>query len=215
MARVAASPVTQRGYRAGLPSPRRGRRFPPEVLSPTEVRALFQACSNRAPTGIRNRALIVVMWRGGMRLGEALALKTSDVDAAAGTVSVFHCKGDKARTVGLDPTTMAVVDRWIERRRALGIRARELFCTLDGRSLHRSYVDTLLGRLARKVGIEKRVSPHALRHSHAAELARERVPTAFIRDQLGHSSLAVTDRYLRNILPIDFLEAMQRRSWSL
>ncbi len=130
-------------------------------------------------------------------------------------MSVFHRKGDKARTVRLDPTAMAVVDRWIERRRALGIWTQELFCTLDGRSLHRSYVDTLLDRLARKVGIEKRVTPHALRHSHAAELAWARVPAPFIRDQLGHSSLTVTDRYLRNILPIDVLEAMQRRSWSL
>lgn len=155
------------------------------------------------------------MWRGGLRLGEALALKTSDVDAAAGSVWVFHRKRDKARTVRLDPTAMAVLARWIERRRELGIRSQELFCTLDGRSLHRSYVDTLLGRLARKVGIEKRVTPHALRHSHAAELVWERVPAPFIRDQLGHSSLAVTDRYLRNLLTIDLLEAMQRRSSSL
>jgi site-specific recombinase XerD len=54
-------------------------------------------------------------------------------------------------------------------------------------------------------GLEKRVHPHGLRHTHAAELAREGVPINVIRDQLGHSSLAVTDRYLRDVAPADLI----------
>ena len=56
---------------------------PPEILSEVEVRALIRACSNRAPTGIRNRALIAVMWRCGLRISEALALEPRDVDLAS------------------------------------------------------------------------------------------------------------------------------------
>ena len=62
------------------------RKRPPEVLSSDEVRALIGACSNRAPTGIRNRALIAVLWRCGLRVGEALALEPRDVDLNAGTL---------------------------------------------------------------------------------------------------------------------------------
>ena len=58
----------------------RGRRFPAEVYDRDQVDALMRACSTRYPTGIRNRALIALMYRGGLRLSEALALRPSDVD---------------------------------------------------------------------------------------------------------------------------------------
>jgi integrase len=61
----------------------KGRRFPPEVLTEDEARRLIRAASNRAPTGQRNRALLVVLYRGGLRLGEALAQRPADVDARA------------------------------------------------------------------------------------------------------------------------------------
>ena len=68
----------------------------------------------RAPTGIRNRALITVMYRGGLRLGEALQLKPKDLDAQKGTIRVLHGKGDKARLVGLDEGGWAIVQRWLD-----------------------------------------------------------------------------------------------------
>ena len=67
------------------------------------MKALIRACSPRAPTGVRNRALLVVLYRGGLRVGEALALYPKDLDRRRGTIRVLHGKGDKARTVGLDP----------------------------------------------------------------------------------------------------------------
>lgn len=187
-----------------------------EILTPDEVKALVYACSNRAPTGIRNRALITVMYRGGLRLGEALALRPKDVDPGRGTLTVLHGKGDRRRTVGLDPGAMALVVRWLERRKTLGVGSRApLLCTLDGRSLKPSYVRTLLPRLARKVGIEKRVHPHGFRHTMAYELMMEGVPVPIIQRQLGHASLATTDRYLRAIAPADVIGAMQRRDWDV
>ncbi len=207
--------VAARHFQPGEAPPNKGRRFPPEILTPEEARRLLRACSHRAPSGIRNRALLVVMYRAGLRIGEALALKPGDVDSRAGTVRILHGKGDRSRVVGVDPTAMSVLDRWLEKRRQLGIRGRYVFCTLQGGQLDGSYVRALLGRLAAKAGLDKRVNPHALRHTHAAELAAEGTPVNVIQTQLGHANLAVTDRYLRHVLPMDVVTTMQKRSWTL
>ncbi len=152
----------------------KGKSFPGEILAPDEVRSLIQAASSRAPTGIRNRALIVMLYRGGLRISEALDLRLKDIDRQAGTVRILHGKGDRARTVGLDPEAFAVVERWIDARSSRRINGRApLFCTLQGKPLDTAYVRALLPRLAKRAGIEKRVHAHGLRHTHAAELARE------------------------------------------
>ena len=65
-------------WNRGRTSPFRGEKLPPEPLTAEEVERLIRACSNHAPTGVRNRALIVVLWRGGLRIGEALALEIVD-----------------------------------------------------------------------------------------------------------------------------------------
>ncbi len=78
-----------------------------------------------------------------------------------------------------------------------------------------AYVRALLPRLARKAGVEKRVHAHGLRHSHAAELAAEGLPTNLVQAQLGHSSLATTDRYLRHIAPQQLIDAVRRRAWAV
>jgi site-specific recombinase XerD len=201
---------------AGWPAANKGRRFPAELLSPEEVRALLRACSSRAPTGIRNRALIAVLYRGGLRISEALALHAKDVDQAAGTVTVLHGKGDQRRTVGMDPAAFALLERWLDKRRALGLSGRRpIFCTLKGEPLDSSYVRRLLPRLAARAGIEKRVHAHGLRHAHAAELAAEGLPVNVVQQQLGHGSLATTDRYLRHIAPRERVAAMQAREWAL
>ena len=80
-----------------------GQRYPAEILNPDEVRGLIKACSNRAPTGVRNRALIVLLYRAGCRISEALRLLPKDLDRAAGTATVLRGKGGKRRTIGLDP----------------------------------------------------------------------------------------------------------------
>jgi site-specific recombinase XerD len=193
-----------------------GRRFPAEILTPDEVRALIRACSSRAPTGIRNRALLVLLYRGGLRITEALRLHPKDLDRAAGTVTVLRGKGDKRRTIGLDPGAFALVERWLEARAKQRISARApLLCTLHGKPLASAYVRALMPRLARRAGIEKRVHAHGLRHTHAAELAREGVPMNVVQAQLGHSSLATTSRYLAHIAPAQLIEAMRSRTWSV
>jgi len=192
----------------------RSRRRPPEVLTEAEAIALIRACSSRAPTGVRNRALIAVLWRSGLRISEALALELRDVDLDAGTVRVRHGKGDRSRTVGLDEQTTALVARWLDRRRRLTPGAlAPIFCTLAGGRIDSSYVRRLLPRLAARAGIDRRVHAHGLRHTYAAELAREGAAINVIRDALGHTSLAVTDRYLRDIAPQHVIDTIRARRW--
>jgi len=192
-----------------------GHKQPAEILTRDEVAALARQCSVRAPTGLRNRALIAVMYRAGLRLDEALALKPADIDPRQGTVRVLHGKKDKDRTVSLDDGGMAIVQQWMTRRATLGLRNGLLFCTLDGKTVQPQYVRNLMKRLARKAGIEKRVHPHGLRHTHAAELAHEGWPMNLIQQQLGHSSLLTTDVYLRHIAPAELIALGKSRKWDL
>jgi site-specific recombinase XerD len=192
--------------------PNTGKRYPAEVLTPDEIRALIRACSNRAPTGIRNAALIVVMYRGGLRISECLALKPKDVDATQGTLHVMNGKGGRARVVGLDPEAIAVLERWLDRRSELGLNGRQpIFSTLKGQPMAASNVRHTLVYLAKRAGVERRIHPHIFRHSHAAELAAEGIPMNVIQQQLGHSSLATTSRYLQHVHPLQVVEAMQSR----
>lgn len=195
--------------------PNKGQTYAPEVLTREEIRALIEACGHSA-TGIRNRSLLVVLWRAGLRVSEALALRPSDLDAAAGTVRVPRGKTGN-RTVGLDPEALALVGQWVvHRRAALGLNGRKpLFCTLRGASLRSSYVRSLLKRLAKRAGVERRVHPHAFRHTMAAELLREGANIRHIQLQLGHSDLSTTAAYLESIQPLELVEmARSRPAWS-
>ena len=166
-------------------------------------------------TGVRNRALLVLLYRAGCRISEALRLRPKDLDRAAGTVTVLRGKGETRRTIGLDPGAFAVVERWFDVRAKLGIGGRSaIICTLKGKPLASAYVRALRPRLARRAGIEKCVHVHGLRHTHAAELALEGHPMNLIQAQLGHTSLATTSRYLAHIAPAQLIAAMRERTWS-
>lgn len=194
----------------------KGRKLPPEPLTPEEVKALIRTCSKRAVTGVRNQALIVVLYRAGLRISEALALTPSNLDAKGSMIRVLHGKGDHDRVVGLDAGAWAILQLWLDRRAAAGINSRApIFCTLQGKPMKSAYVRTLLPRLARKAGIDKRVHAHGLRHTHAFELAGEGTPLHVIQAQLGHSSVATTDRYIKHLNPAAVVEAIRSREWSL
>ena len=187
----------------------KGRTFPAEVLTPEEVSAIISKCSMRAPTGIRNRALLTLLYRSGLRISEALALKPSDVTLARHSVRVLHGKGNKATTRGFHPTADDALARWIDTRKKLGIRGGPLFCTLDGGAIYPQYVRLLLQRLAAKSGVEKRVHPHGLRHTFADELRSAGADVVTISKLLGHSSIAVTNRYLDHLSNAQAVEALE------
>ena len=201
------------GRRRGDPATNRGRRFPPEPLSPEEARALLEACGS-SWAGLRNAALIAILWRAGLRVSEALALEPKDVDLELGTVRVLRGKGDRTRVVGLDPKACAVVHEWLEIRPWVPLSDDlPLFATREGRQVSAGYVRELLRRLATKAGILKRVHPHGLRHTMATEMRREGVDIVLIQRQLGHTNLHTTQTYLAHVAPEEVFEAVRQRSW--
>jgi site-specific recombinase XerD len=188
--------------------------LPAEILTPDEVLAIM---AQRPDTvvGIRDRAIITVLYRAGLRVGEALALQQKDVDLRIGSITVLHGKGDRRRTVGIDPGAAPHIERWMDVRRTdLAPPPRvPLFCSRKCRPMGRSMVAEMLTRSARRAGITKRVHPHGFRHTMAYELLMEGVPVSVIQRQLGHASLATTDTYLAHIAPKQVLEFMAARSW--
>ena len=84
-----------------------------------------------------------------------------------------------------------------------------------GAPMSASYWRAAIKRLGEKAGIEKRVHSHGLRHTHAVELSRERLPILYISRQLGHSNLAITQRYVDHLEPGEVIAAMQAREWPL
>jgi site-specific recombinase XerD len=213
------SPITRPEYRRGQRPPNYGKKYPPEPLTRDEVGRLLEL-SGRGPAGTRNRALLVVLYRAGLRISEALALFPKDFDAAAGSITILEGKRRKRRTVGIDPQAAAIVDCWLTERAVLGLNGRHpLFCTIthdagpDGRPVRAAYCRDLCKRLAKQAGIEKRVHPHGLRHTHAFELANEGHPMHLVQAQLGHDSLSVTGKYLAHIAPTELVKAMRARTW--
>jgi site-specific recombinase XerD len=199
----------------------KGITYPIELLTPADVDALLGATSRRGPTGIRDRALMAVLYRGMLRLGEALALHPRDLTLESGDLNVRRGKGAKQRMVALDSAARAFVEAWLVCRRELGITGRApLFCTIsEGVAMHRGEplkqqaVRAALKRYARCAGVEKRVHPHGFRHTRAAELMAEGKPVNVVQKALGHSSTATTARYVDHIQPTQVLEAMRESTW--
>jgi site-specific recombinase XerD len=155
-----------------------------------------------------------MLYRTGLRVSEALSLRPNDLDLTRGTVSVLYGKGDRKRTIGIDPGAQALIECWLNKRTQLNISPRKhLFCTLKGDPVNTSYIRRLLPRLAHKAKIDKRVHPHGLRHTHAAELAQEGLPINLIQQQLGHKNLATTDLYLKHIHPTTLIDTIRVREW--
>lgn len=178
----------------------------------------MDACGN-GPRGDRNRALLALMYRTGLRVSEALAFYSKDVDLVAGTVRVLAGKGGKSRVVGIDPGGAAVVATWAAVREALGVGpGAPLFCALPHceAAITAGYARNMIKRIARRAGIAKRVHAHGLRHTHASQLREEGVDIGIISRQLGHASIDTTARYLDHIAPTAVIRVMRTRDgWLL
>jgi site-specific recombinase XerD len=204
------------GAGTGVEPTHKGLKLPAEILTPQEILAMLAACKDTV-TGVRDRALITVMYRSGLRVGEALALQPKDVDLRIGSIAVLHGKGDRRRTVGIDPGAAPIIERWVMKRsqQLVPPPGVPLFCSQKCRTMSRSMVREMLVRNAARAGIEKHVHPHGLRHTMAYELLMEGVPIPIIQRQLGHTSLQTTDMYLSHIAPKQVLEFITARSWDV
>jgi site-specific recombinase XerD len=163
--------------------------------------------------GWRVRAMIVVLWRAGLRVQEALALAEYDLDQRRGSILVRRGKGGRRREVGVDEWAWEQLRPWLSARAQLPLGP--LFCIIDGPTRGRPWSGAAVRgefrRLAAEAGVRRRFAPHQLRHAHALELAREGVPLNIIQRQLGHASLGTTSIYLQGIDPEEIITAVRTR----
>jgi site-specific recombinase XerD len=188
------------GHHSGRPPCNKGLRYPADPPTVEEIVAVMRSAGDGAD-GNRVRGLIVVLWRAGLRISEALALAESDLDAERGAILVRRGKGGKRREVGMDRWPWDRLQPWLEIRPSLAVGA--LFCVTHGPTPGRPWAPAAARarprHIAAHAGVRRRFAPHQLRHARAVEMAREGVPLVVIQRQLGHAKLGITSVYLQGI----------------
>jgi integrase len=178
------------GYHAGRPPRNKGIRYPADPPTVEEIVAVMRHAPDDRH-GCRVRAMIVVLWRAGLRIQGALALAEHDLDERRGSLLVRNGKGGRRREVGMDEWGWEQLRPWLNARAELPVGP--LLCIIDGPTRGRprsgAAVRSEFRRLAARTGIRRRFAPHQLRHAHALELAREGVALNIIQRQLGHADL--------------------------
>ena len=194
------SPATVPGYHRGRPPRNKGEQYPADPPTVEEIVAVMSTVGDR-PDGHRLRALVLLLWRAGLRISEALSLQESDLNRTRGAVVVRRGKGGKRREVGMNRWAWDQLDPWLELRRELPIGA--LLCVIHGPTAGRGWEASAareqLHHAAAAAGVRRRFAPHQLRHAHAVEVAHEGVPLVVIQRQLGHAHLGITSIYLQGI----------------
>ena len=199
------------GYLAGRAPRNKGMQYPPDPPRAEEI-VLVMRQAGRDQHGLRVRALIAVLWRGGLRIS-ALALNETDIDEGRGSLLVRHGRCDKRREAVMDQFGFEQLAAWLAHR--VSLPPGPLFCVIDGPTRGRRWSATAaraeLRQLAVDAGVRRRFAPHQLRHAHAVELAREGVAINIIQRQLGHTDLGTTSTYLQGIDPSEIIDAVRSR----
>ena len=191
----------------------KGLRYPPDPPTVEEIIAVMRAAGEDAD-GDQAPGVIVVLWRAGLRISEALALAESDLDRVRGAVHVRRGKGGRRREVGMDRWGWEQLDPWLELRARCCRSAR---CSASCAARPAAGRAQPLGSAASCVsaaltaGVRRRLAPHQLRHAHAVEMSREGVPLLVIQRQLGHADLGITSAYLRGIDNTEIVHAVHER----
>jgi integrase len=182
-----------------IPPPRVGRVLP-KSLTRDAAKTVLSFVENfewRFPFfARRNTAMVGTMLLAGLRSGEVLRLVKDDVDCAQGTIRVRHGKGrdgGKDRTAYMTPQLRTLLSTYAAARTRLRPAAPTYFVSLQGRALTQGAMKTLFATITARTGIH--VSPHRLRHTYATLLRQSGVPDRVSMDLLGHSQLAMLQRY--------------------
>ena len=157
------SPATLSGFHYGLPPGNKGQRYPADPPTVEEIIAVMHAAGDDNDSeAVRLRALIVVLWRVGLRISEALALTESDLDVSRGAILIRSGKGGKRREVGMDRWAWEQLSPWLQLRTTLPVCA--LFCVLRGPTVGRAWapagVRSQLHHAAAQAGVRRRFAPH-------------------------------------------------------
>jgi len=176
-----------------LDAPQKGF-YLPKFLNQTEIENLLLVPDVSQETGLRDRAILELMYACGLRVSEAVDLKIADVELDAG---ILTCKGKGNKTRKIPIGTSAV--EWLKsylavRRRKENTEIRNLFVTALGRPLNRQVIFNFIKEYAEKIGL-KDVSPHTLRHSFATHLIQNAADIRSVQQMLGHADISTTQIY--------------------
>ena len=194
--------ATERDLLYGIALPKRPKRLP-KVLDPAMLNALLDAPDTSTPAGLRDRAMLELLYAGGLRISELVSLNLGQVDLGDGS-AVIHGKGAKERQVLFGEPAMQALERYLEAGRPKLLLPLQhpkakiqnaLFLNRFGTRLTARSVQTLIKRHAIAAGIAADVHPHLLRHSFATHLLDGGADLRIVQDLLGHSSANTTQIY--------------------
>ena len=164
----------------------------PVILEPEEVQKLLKQPNRRYPTGLRNKAMMSLMLYCGLRVSEVINLRPGNINLTKGKLRVESGKGNKDRDLAIPEYLTELLDSWRKKRP----EASFFFSTLKGKKLIVRYLQQMIKRYALKAGINKRVSPHTLRHTYATQYYRQTKDIETLRRILGHSDISTTTIYI-------------------
>ncbi len=165
----------------------------PQVLTISEVDRLLQTPDRETPMGLRDRAILQVLYASGLRASEICSLNIQDVDD---TIVRVKGKGGKERVVPIAKSAVNAIDDYLtSSRNPSEDKLEALFLTERGKRIDRITIWKRIKFYAKKAAITKPISPHTLRHSFATHLLENGADLRVIQEMLGHSNIATTDRY--------------------
>ena len=180
----------------GLRSPKLSRKLPPS-LTADQVRRILESPSPKTPLGLRDRALLELLYAAGLRASEILSLRIEQLDLPGRSARVIG-KGDKERLVLLGQAAQDALHRYLDTARPKLVRAKsggEVFLGNHGRRLTTSHLWGIVKKAALAAGLDTRVYPHLLRHSFATHLLSGGADLRVIQELLGHASIGTTEIY--------------------
>lgn len=176
--------------------PKSSKRLP-FVMSNEEVDELLEAPDISKDNGMRDRAMLELMYATGLRVSELLSLKFRNVNMQNGLITVYG-KGNKQRSVPVSSFALEFLRKYIDgpRKRVKGSKDTDIiFLNRDGKALSRTYFFMQVKRYAEEKGIDSSVSPHTLRHCFATHLLENGASLRAVQEMLGHSNIATTQIY--------------------
>ncbi len=178
-----------------LEAPKIARRLP-HVLSREEVLRLLDAPEGDKPNRVRDRAMLQTMYAAGLRVTELVTLRTADLNLEAGFVNAFG-KGERRRVVPLGAVAREAIEVYLRDIRPKWAKSAtaELFLTSRGKPMTRQAMWKNIKGYALKVGIDKEISPHKLRHSFATHLLVGGADLRAVQTMLGHADISTTQIY--------------------